>query len=183
VQVEDRHFAEIRGRKPAHHFAKKIAALIASRLTEHFPAIHMTWGAITELTAVHAYQRLIERAQHPLVTIVLSRIVKDERRHFSFYFNQARMRLRPQAARTLTSFALRKFWRPIGSPLRGDADTRRAYDHLFREQSGPPRLAQIDATMARLPGLEWFNLISQYCRSATGDVRPNTDLATAGGSN
>jgi hypothetical protein len=50
---------------------------------------------------------------------MLSRIIKDERRHFSFYFNQARLRLQPRAARVLTSLILRNFWTPVGSPVPG----------------------------------------------------------------
>jgi hypothetical protein len=48
--------------------------------------------------------------RHPLLSIVLSRIIKDESRHFSFYFNQARFRLRPHAAQMLTSLIVRNFW-------------------------------------------------------------------------
>jgi hypothetical protein len=169
VRIDDKRFAELRRRKPADYVQQKIAT-IASRMTRHFPAIHMTWGAINELSTLTGYQALVDRARHPLVTAVLSRIIKDERRHFSFYFNQARIRLKPRAARVLTSFALRRFWRPIGSPVRGDPDMRRMCRHLFDEQSGPRRLSQIDATIARLPGLEWFNLASRHCLESARDV-------------
>ena len=147
--------------------AKQKIARLASRLTRHFPAIHMTWGAINELSTLTGYQALVDRANHPLVTTVLSRIIKDERRHFSFYFNQARIRLRERAARALTSFALRMFWSPVGSPVRGDADMRRVCQSLFGDSSGRRRLMQIDSMIARLPGLEWFNLASAYCRETT----------------
>jgi rubrerythrin len=59
----------------------------------------MTWGAINELSTLTGYRALATRADHPLLSIVLARIVKDERRHFSFYFNQARRRLRFPTAR------------------------------------------------------------------------------------
>jgi hypothetical protein len=163
VTIDDRRFAELRRRKPLDHVEQKVAR-IASRLTRHFPAIHMTWGAINELTTLTGYQALIHRARHPLVTTVLSRIIKDERRHFSFYFNQARMRLAAApAARALTRFALRRFWSPVGSPVRGSHDMRRVCAALFGDSRGADRLAQVDAMIARLPGLHWFDLVSRYC--------------------
>jgi hypothetical protein len=102
LTIDDERFAALRRRKPADYLQQKIARL-ASRLMRHFPAIHMTWGAINELSTLTGYQALVDRANHLLVTSVLSRIIKDERRHFSFYFNQAGIRLRERAARALTS--------------------------------------------------------------------------------
>jgi hypothetical protein len=161
VSVDDQRFAELRRRKPSDVLQQRLG-VIASRMTRHFPAIHLTWGAINELSTLSGYQALIARANHPLVTTVLSRIIKDERRHFSFYFNQARARLQPRAARRLTSFAVGRFWRPVGSPVRGGPDALRLCAYLFGDRAGAERLAQVDATIARLPGLEWFNLVSRY---------------------
>jgi hypothetical protein len=178
VRVDDRHFTELRLRRAGDYIAQ-FCATIGSRLTRHFPALHMTWGAINELTAVIAYQAMVDRARHPMVTTVLSRIVKDERRHFSFYYNQARIRLEPRAARRLTTFALRMFWAPIGSPVLGDAATRRLYDHLFRDEAGPRRLAMLDATIARLPGLEWFNFATRYSLKVAQAGRLDSEIVAA----
>jgi rubrerythrin len=161
VSIDDQRFADLRRRKPADVLQLRLGA-IASRMTRHFPAIHMTWGAINELSTLTGYQALIARANHPLVTSVLSRIIKDERRHFSFYFNQARARLRPRAAQILTSFAVRRFWRPVGSPVRGGPDALRVCAYLFGDRAGAERPAHVDSTIARLPGLDWFNLVSRY---------------------
>jgi hypothetical protein len=161
VSIDDRRFAELRRRKPADVLQQRLGA-IASRMTRHFPAIHMTWGAINELSTLTGYQALIARANHPMVTTVLSRIIKDERRHFSFYFNQARARLQPRGAQILTSFAVRSFWRPVGSPVRGGPDALRVCAYLFGDRVGAERLGQVDSMIARLPGLEWFNLVSRY---------------------
>lgn len=159
--IHDSRFAELRRRRPADFFAQRIARTL-SRLTRHFPAIHMTWGAINELSTLTGYRALADRARHPLVTTVLARIVKDERRHFAFYFNQARTLLRPRAAQMLTAAALRRFWTPVGSAVRGDESARRVCDYLFDGRDGRRRLAAHDATIARLPGLGWFNLATLY---------------------
>jgi hypothetical protein len=123
----------------------------------------MTWGAINELSTLTGYQALITRANHPLLTVLLSRIIKDERRHFSFYFNQSRARLRPRPAQVLTSILVRHFWSPVGSPVRGNSDLRRMCAYLFGDDLGLYRLSELDSVVARLPGLEWFDLTSRYC--------------------
>jgi hypothetical protein len=102
VAIDDGRFAALRRARPSDYLALKFARLL-SRATRHFAAVHMTWGAINELSTLIGYSALVERTCHPLLATVLGRIVKDERRHFSFYFNQARMRLRPRAAQILTS--------------------------------------------------------------------------------
>jgi len=135
----------------------RIARLLA-RITRHFSAVHMTWGAINELATLTGYQALISRCRNPLVKTVLGRISKDERRHYSFYFHQARERLKPRVAQIVTAFIVRNFWSPVGSPVRGNADAARICDYLFSDAEGPRRLERLDGAIARLPGLSWFNL-------------------------
>jgi len=172
VTIDDRRFADLRRRQPSDYLAQKIACVV-SGLTRHFPAIHMTWGAINELSTLTGYRALIGRTGHPLLTTVLSRIIKDERRHFAFYFNQARLRLRPRAAQLLTGVALRNFWSLVGSPVRGDSDARRLCAYLFGDEHGPRRLAQLDSMVARLPGLQWFDLASRYCLGKPHEFAPS----------
>ncbi len=162
ITIDDRRFAELRRRKPADRVQQSFARLL-SRMTRHFPAVHMTWGAINELSTLTGYQALIDRANHPLLTTVLTHIIKDERRHFSFYFNQAQTRLRPRAAQLLTSTIVRNFWGPVGSPVRGDTDARQVCNYLFADEERSHRLQRHDSTIARLPGLDWFDLASRYC--------------------
>jgi hypothetical protein len=162
LTIDDARFTELRRRRPSRLMVEKLAAM-ASHLTRHFPAVHMTWGAINELSTLTGYHALIERAHHPMLTTVMSRIIKDERRHFSFYFNQARTMLRDPAARRITSFIVRHFWTPVGSPVRGDADAHRICEFLFPGDEGRARLTAMDEMIARLPGLEWFDLGTRYC--------------------
>ena len=164
VTIDNERFAELRRRSPSRRFAEGVGR-VASHLTRHFPAVHMTWGAINELSTLTGYHALIDRTRHPMLTAVLSCIIKDERRHFSFYFNQARRMLQDPAARRLTSFIVRHFWTPVGSPVRGDADAHRICGFLFGGADGHARLAEVDRTIARLPGLQWFDLASRYCAS------------------
>jgi hypothetical protein len=165
VAVDGERFARLRKPKAGDDARMRIARLLA-RITRHFSAVHMTWGAINELATLTGYHALIARCGNPLVKTVLARICKDERRHYSFYFNQARERLKPRAAQVLTAFIVRNFWSPVGSPVRGNADASRICEYLFSDEQGPRRLQQIDSAIARLPGLGWFNLGSSLLDTA-----------------
>ena len=89
-----------------------------SKAWPDFCAVHMTWGAINELTTLTGYRRLAAVARHPVLSELLERIVLDESRHFFFYYRQAEMRLaRPAVARVDAS--------PRG-PLLGAGRQRRA---------------------------------------------------------
>jgi hypothetical protein len=179
VSIDDRRFTELRTRRSLHERVIGPVAAIISRLTRHFPAVHMTWGALNELSTLTGYQALLDYAEPhsgggardgdrsaaggSLLSQILLRIGKDERRHFAFYFQQARTRLQPPGARRLTNFLLRRYWRPVGSSVRGDPDARRVCDVLFQGAAGSRRLGRIDSTITRLPGLEWFNLAAARC--------------------
>ena len=54
-----------------------------------FVAVHMTWGAINELTTRVGYGRPRGARRHPVLSELLGRIMRDESRHFAFYFSQA----------------------------------------------------------------------------------------------
>ena len=169
VEIDDRRFSELRRRRSlADQVIVPIARLV-SRVTHHFPAVHMTWGAINEFSTLIGYQAVIcqtdpgaARGEPALLTTILERIIKDERRHFAFYFNQARARLRPVAAQRLTSFLLRRFWTPVGVTVRGDESMRRVCAFMFPDDTGLSALGRLDLRIRALPGLEWFNLGRRY---------------------
>jgi hypothetical protein len=63
-----------------------------------------------------------------LLAKILRRLAKDERRHFSFYYNKARTHLEHANAQRLSRFVLKHFWMPVGEGVK----------------------------IAKLPGMEWF---------------------------
>ena len=89
-----------RGQEP---LVKRLEATAVAALPRWWPdfcALHMTWGAINELTTLTGYRRLAQVARHPVLAELLERIILDESRHFFFYYRQAELRLRrPGAAR------------------------------------------------------------------------------------
>ena len=136
------------------------AALLCHAVRD-FQAVYLAWGAIQEHTAVEAYSVMARRTQHPILRELLQRIVKDERRHFAFYFNKARPNLQSKAAQFATGFILRRFWTPVGDGVKTDADVRWTMRYIFGDHEGLEIVQRIDACISRLPGMEWFDLLSR----------------------
>ncbi|MDV6012371.1 hypothetical protein [Haloechinothrix sp. LS1_15] len=140
-------------------------SIVANVLGEDFVAVHMTWGAINEWSTHAGYARLIEREQHPVLTELLTRIMRQETRHVAFYATQARQRLdRSRKARWLTRSALRAFWAPVGSGVMPSSETDYVLRFLLGGESGQQVVHRIDEKIHRLPGLDGMNLVSKAAR-------------------
>jgi len=135
-------------------------ALIANVVGTDFVAVHMTWGAINEWSAYAGYARLAVLEQHPLLSTLLTRIIRQEARHAAFYASQARERLAASArARRLTRFALKRFWEPVGAGVAPASETRHMLHFLLGDEVGRRALDHIDDRIHRLPGLSGLNLV------------------------
>ncbi len=56
-----------------------------------FTATHMTFGAIHEMPTTQGYRRLAELAGHPVLTQILTGIIREESAHAHFYRSVARI--------------------------------------------------------------------------------------------
>ncbi|MGD7732922.1 ferritin-like domain-containing protein [Propionibacteriaceae bacterium G57] len=126
---------------------------LSNLVGDDFIAVHMTWGAANELSAVAAYRRLAEMMDHPTLSPLLKRIAQQETRHVAFYTTQARAALErsPKAqklVRTITTAA----WRPVGSSIMGEEEVRYVMGYLFTGQG--EALDKLDQSVSRMPGLE-----------------------------
>ncbi len=153
--------AALRQRLPRGDKWKPISFQVASALTPHLTAVHMTWGAVNEWTTQAAYARLAKLADHPTLSELLRRIMKQEGRHIDFYANQARSRLTDsRAAQRLTRWALRHYWAPVGTGVVPDSEVEFLRTFLFGDEDGRAMADRIDRRVDRLPGLEGLHLLS-----------------------
>ncbi|PWR07256.1 hypothetical protein DKT68_19475 [Micromonospora acroterricola] len=135
-------------------------ALAANLIGVDFVAVHMAWGAVNEWSTHAGYSRLAEREQHPILTDVLGRLMRQETRHIALYATQARDRLlRSARARRLTRFALRRFWAPVGSGMMPRAETTHLVGYLLGGPAGATVIDQLDERIHRLPGLDGLGLV------------------------
>jgi hypothetical protein len=134
--------------------------MLAGKILPDFVAVHMTWGAMNEISTLAGYQRLIARTRHPILTQLLGRIIKDERRHFAFYYNQARVRLEenPRAQR-LVRRTLGAFWTPVGTGVTLHDEPDFVVCHLFGDDDGLASVREMEREMSKLPGLGGMRLM------------------------
>jgi hypothetical protein len=142
--------------------ARTFATARLARLWRDFVAVHMVWGAINELTTLTGYRRLAAMAGHPVLADLLARIVRDESRHFAFYYREAERRLvTPRTAR-VTRALVERFWAPVGSGVQPAAETRFLATFLFAGDEGRHAAAAVDATIRRLPGFGGVPLLTAW---------------------
>jgi len=153
--------AEVQKEASWRDWIESIGASLICQASRHFHAVYLTWGAISELTTLEGYGVLAARSQHPILAELLRRLAKDERRHFSFYYNMAREHLAPRAAQRLTTAVIKYFWMPVGGGVKPDSEVDWMNRFILGDSRGGEVAARIDATIAKLPGLEWFDRLSR----------------------
>jgi rubrerythrin len=148
-----------------------IGKMVAARAVPDFVAVHMTWGAINELGTLNGYQRVIARTEHPVLAALLGRIIKDERRHYAFYFNQARQRLDGNVrAQRLVRAVLNRFWEPVGSGVRPKVETDFVVRNLFGDAAGRRGILAMERELSKLPGLTGMRLLRRALSRAERGV-------------
>jgi hypothetical protein len=159
---------QFRERLGVGHQLSLLPTMLGSMLTRDFVAIHMTWGAINELTTLTGYDQLIRRSSHPVLHQMLRKVIQDERRHFAFYRAQAKARLggRPRAGRLVRN-ALKALWTPVGAGAKAEEEVDALAIYLFGDSpEGREGIREIDATIAEIPGLEGLTLLENYLDAA-----------------
>lgn len=144
-----------------------LVSMAMSAASRHLSAVHMTWGAVNEWTTQAAYARLAARSEHPVLSDLLKRIMRQEGRHIDFYVMQARSRLgASRAARRATRLALRRFWRPVGSGVMPAAEVDFLVRYLFDGEEGAAMADRIDRRISALPGLSGLDIVSSVRQAA-----------------
>jgi rubrerythrin len=155
-------------------YAAHIATMVAQVFVDDFVALHMTWGAVNELSTLTGYHRLMAKSDHPVLGDLLTRIVKDERRHFAFYRAQARMRLaRSAQARRVTRWAMDHVWAPVGTGVRPQRETDFVVTWLFGDEDGRAAADEMDATIRQLPGFSDARLARRAVKEAIRRMGPS----------
>ncbi len=168
--------ADSRRRLPRRDALRPVAFTLASALTPHIVAVHMTWGAVNEWTTQSGYARLAAKAEHPVLSELLRRIMRQEGRHIDFYTLSARRRLADSAtARRITRFALRRYWAPVGTGVMPQPELEFLVKYLFDDDEGRVAAQRIDRLVGRLPGLEGLHLIEEALDDLT--LAPPEDIA------
>src|SRR5712691_2392738 len=145
----------------------RVTAML-SRAWGDFCAVHMTWGAINELTTLTGYRRLATVAGHPVLTELLERIMLDESRHFFFYYRQAEIRQRRRSVARVARLLVDRFWAPVGSGVQPDHELEFISRYLFADADGVAAARKVDDTIRRLPGFATVQLLEAWMNRHVG---------------
>ena len=157
-----------RGQEPLSQRFEAAATALVSRAWPDFCAVHMTWGAINELTALAGYRRLATVARHPVLTELLERIMLDESRHFFFYYRQAEIRLQRASVARVARFLVDRFWAPVGSGVQPQRELEFISRYLFADADGLAAARKLDDTIRRLPGFATVRLLEAWITRHVG---------------
>ena len=153
-----------------------LSTMAGSWLLKDFSAVYLSIGAINELSTLTGYGALIRKSGHPVLKDLLSRIIKDERRHFAFYFNSAKEWLTDNAgAQRVDRWMLDHVWVPVGQGVKKQEEVDALALYLFDDEQGEEELLDLDAKIGKLPGLSGIKLMSKALYAARERVSVNPD--------
>ena len=168
IESGDRWQSEIkRSVSRSYTINSRIISSLTNLVGRKFTATHMTFGAIHELSTAQGYRRLINLANHPVLTYLLKGIIREESVHTQFYYNIARLELRKSPfAQKLSRFVVNNFWSPVGQGAKPVAETNYTIATLFGGSEG---LQWVDRNVSqrirRLPGFGNLTKITETARA------------------
>ena len=171
--TQDR-IANVRANLGVQNSLSILTTMAGSWLLKNFSAVYLSMGAINELTTLTGYSALIRKSGHPVLKDLLGRIIKDERRHFAFYFNSAKEWLGGnERAQKLDRWMLDRVWVPVGQGVKTQEEVDALAIYLFDDEQGEEELLELDAKIGKLPGLTGIKLMSRSLYAARDRARRN----------
>ncbi len=168
--TSDHWFEEAKKTIPlSYRISSQIVPRITNLFGHHFTAVHMTWGAIHELSVLNGYQRLWTLAKHPVLEHILRGIAREEAMHAFFYWSVARVKLTQSDFRQrLAKFIIEKFWTPVGQGSKRAHETNAVIQTLFSGVDGLELIHQrVTKRIQQLPGLEELQKVTNHVRTIT----------------
>ena len=171
--AQDR-IANVRANLGFQNSVSLLSTMAGSWLLKDFSAVYLSIGAINELSTLTGYAALIRKSGHPVLKDLLSRIIKDERRHYAFYSSAAKEWLSGnERAQRLDRWMLDRLWVPVGQGVKRQEEVDALALYLFDDEQGEEELVELDAKIGKLPGLAGIKLMSKALYSARERVRRN----------
>ena len=153
---------------------------MATLMPQSFVALWMTWGAVQECLTAQAYESVVAITSNPVLAELFRRIAKQERRHFAYYYNQARDRLAvSKFSQTYVRFIVERFFTPVGSGVKSDEEIADFLRSLLPGEKLHTAMAYADRKMSALPGMTGFSACTQYARRISPIVAPGMVAAQA----
>ena len=173
IETGDKWQSQVRKAVPHfYYFNTYLLTSLTNLLGRKFTATHMSFGAIHEMATAQAYRRMDELAGHPILSMILNGIIREESFHTHFYWSVAKLELRnSDAAQRIARFVIKTFYRPVGQGSLHKSRTEYAIRTLFEGQDGLERLHKTVTKRAQtLPGLEALDKVTHVIGRITGQT-------------
>ena len=163
-----------------YHLYSRILTSFTNCVGKSFTATHMAYGTINELSATQSYRRLIELADHPVLTKILKGIIREESVHTNFYLNIARLELKKSSyAKKIARFVIENFWNPVGSGTRPDDLTDYTIATLFGDTEGVEWIDRlVTKRVQKLPGFNGITKVTDRIAEIGQKTPANSYAAT-----
>ena len=135
---------------------------LTNLIGKRFTATHMAFGAIHEMSTTQGYRRLVELADHPILSGILRGIIREESAHTTFYRSVARIELeKSEISRRLSRFIVKHFWTPVGSGAKPVDESNYTIATLFGGEGGMRWIDRnVSEKIQTLPGFDGLTKVS-----------------------
>jgi len=139
-----------------------ILTTLTNLVGKQFTATHMTFGAIHEMSTGQGYRRLMKLADHPVLTEILTGIMREESAHTRFYANIAQLELgKSPFAQKVARFVVNKFWSPVGQGAKPKKQTDYTIATLFNGKEGLDWIERnVSQKISAFPGFDGLTKIT-----------------------
>ena len=153
--------------------------MIAKTMPKNFVCLWMFWGALQECLTTQAYEELAMTTKNPVVAEMCKRIAKQERRHFAYYYGQAKKKMEGQRfAQRFIRWIANKFYAPVGGGVKTDAEGARLVAQLFPNERIFEVMGYIERKMALLPGMDGLDCCTRWAAKVQPMLPPETRAAS-----
>lgn len=164
--------ASARFKARAEDFAQ---TMIARLMPQTFVALWMFWGALQECLTTQAYEELARTTSNPVLAELCRRIAKQERRHFAYYYGQARNKLEGNGwAQRFIRWIAQRFYAPVGNGVKTDEQGAQLVAQLFPGDRIFEVMSYIEKRMALLPGMEGLDCCTRWAAKVQPMLPPET---------
>jgi len=131
----------------SYHVNTYLLTSLTNLLGSRFTATHMAFGAIHEMSTGQAYRKMKDLANHPVLSLILDGIIREEAAHTHFYRSVARIELaKSEMSQKIARKVVEAFWRPVGQGSLAKERTEYCIAALFSDEGG---VEQLDRTVTR----------------------------------
>ena len=153
--------------------------MIAWSAPKTFIGLWMFWGALQECLTTQAYEELAHNTQNPVLAELCRRIAKQERRHYAYYFGQAKKKLDGRiGTQRFVRWVANKFYAPVGGGVKTDEEGAAIVAKLFPKDRIFEVMGYIEKKMALLPGMDGLDCATRWAARIQPMLPPETKATT-----